>query len=233
MVAGLLQFWAQEFASISARYFLFGAGFALFYSQAVRDNWLRILLSLQSFAIYAVFGWLLYFIQLRFDYSPVYTNVDEHGWFYFFFWIIGMTVYVDAAFYWVHRLMHGRPIFVFVHKLHHRFVDVTPWASYGLHFNEAALVAVTTLYIPALLFPWHPAALLIYSTYNIGWTTYLHCGYELIPEKWQRSGPLSWLYSSRHHKLHHQNGQYNFGIYFIFWDRLMGTEKENQKEQAA
>ena len=27
-----------------------------------------------------------------------------------------------------------------------------------------------------------------------------------------------------HHELHHEKGGGNFGLYFTWWDRLMGTE---------
>jgi sterol desaturase/sphingolipid hydroxylase (fatty acid hydroxylase superfamily) len=27
-----------------------------------------------------------------------------------------------------------------------------------------------------------------------------------------------------HHDLHHSEGRHNFGLYFTWWDRMMGTE---------
>ncbi len=33
-----------------------------------------------------------------------------------------------------------------------------------------------------------------------------------------------WLTTTTHHDLHHADRRWNFGLYFTFWDRLMGTE---------
>ncbi|MBA3838282.1 MAG: sterol desaturase family protein, partial [Zymomonas sp.] len=34
-----------------------------------------------------------------------------------------------------------------------------------------------------------------------------------------------------HHDLHHTEGRYNFGLYFTWWDRLMGTEHPRYHER--
>jgi lathosterol oxidase len=51
-----------------------------------------------------------------------------------------------------------------------------------------------------------------------------HCGYEVCPAR--RDGPplVGWLTTVTHHDLHHARPRYNFGLYFTWWDRLMGTE---------
>lgn len=36
--------------------------------------------------------------------------------------------------------------------------------------------------------------------------------------------------TSTHHNLHHQQGNYNFGLYFNFWDRMMGTNHPQYAE---
>jgi uncharacterized protein (DUF2147 family) len=33
-----------------------------------------------------------------------------------------------------------------------------------------------------------------------------------------------WFTTTVHHDLHHSEGRHNFGLYFTWWDRLMGTE---------
>ncbi|NBW42885.1 MAG: hypothetical protein EBR29_03555, partial [Sphingobacteriia bacterium] len=35
----------------------------------------------------------------------------------------------------------------------------------------------------------------------------------------------SWVNTSRHHNLHHARFQGNYGLYFLIWDRWMGTLK--------
>ncbi|MDB5704262.1 MAG: sterol desaturase, partial [Sphingomonas bacterium] len=39
-----------------------------------------------------------------------------------------------------------------------------------------------------------------------------------------RSPLTGWLTTTTHHDLHHSEGRHNFGLYFTWWDRWMGTE---------
>jgi sterol desaturase/sphingolipid hydroxylase (fatty acid hydroxylase superfamily) len=38
-----------------------------------------------------------------------------------------------------------------------------------------------------------------------------------------------WIATTTHHDLHHSSG-HNFGFYFTFWDRWMGTEHPRYRE---
>ena len=234
----MLEVWMKDFAIAGGRYLLIAGAFTALYMQTwwelnyieykgpkrKPDNILRIVLSLQSLSIYSLFALVLYFIYLGTGYSPVYYDVHEYGWAYFFLSMLVMAILNDAAFYWTHRVMHWTPVYKKVHALHHRFTDVNAWTTYSFHFFESVIAAILTFYVPALLFPWHPAALMLYSTCNIAWSTYLHCGYDLVPKEWQNRRPFTWFYSSTHHFHHHQNPNCNYGLYFTIWDRMMGTE---------
>jgi len=59
-----------------------------------------------------------------------------------------------------------------------------------------------------------------------------HCGYELFPAF--RGKPLlGWLTTVTHHDLHHAQAGWNFGLYFTFWDKVMGTEHPEYQEKFA
>ena len=51
-----------------------------------------------------------------------------------------------------------------------------------------------------------------------------HLGYELLPAWWVRAPLLSWSASATYHNLHHQRLNGNYGLFFRFWDRALGTE---------
>ncbi len=51
-----------------------------------------------------------------------------------------------------------------------------------------------------------------------------HCGYELFPARRGGRPLMDCLTTTTHHDLHHADPRWNFGLYFTFWDRLMGTE---------
>lgn len=51
-----------------------------------------------------------------------------------------------------------------------------------------------------------------------------HCGYEVFPARADGRPLLDWLTTVTHHDLHHARTRTNFGLYFTFWDHIMGTE---------
>ncbi|HZD26068.1 MAG TPA: sterol desaturase family protein, partial [Alphaproteobacteria bacterium] len=51
-----------------------------------------------------------------------------------------------------------------------------------------------------------------------------HCGFEVFPRGMVRSRWFGWITGVTHHDLHHQDARWNFGLYFTWWDRWMGTE---------
>src|SRR4051794_39069570 len=162
MMSGLLHVWMKDFLIAGGRYLLIAGAFAAIYGQPwwelnyietrgpkqTGDNFLRIILSLQSLAIYSLFALVLYFIYIRTGYSPVYLDVNEYGWPYFFLSMFVMAVLNDTAFCWTHRFMHWRPVYKRVHALHHRFTDVNAWTTYSFHFFESVIAAILTFYVP-------------------------------------------------------------------------------------
>jgi sterol desaturase/sphingolipid hydroxylase (fatty acid hydroxylase superfamily) len=52
-----------------------------------------------------------------------------------------------------------------------------------------------------------------------------HAGVELMPRWWLSSRLTRWISTTTHHNLHHAGSfNHNYGFYFTWWDRLMGTE---------
>jgi sterol desaturase/sphingolipid hydroxylase (fatty acid hydroxylase superfamily) len=232
-----LQTWIHDFTWAAFAYFTIAGSFALFYlkpwfqRRLIRPNsnlkdrrLFKIFLSLQTLMVMALFAPFLYVVHFLFGYTPVYFEISDHGWGYYALSIVLMFVVVDSAYYWTHRLLHWRPLFLRAHYLHHRFVQINAWDTYSVHFIESVALALFALFLPALIFPWHPSAMAIYSAGSIFWITYLHCAHELIPTKWRDAKWTTWIYTSTHHYFHHQRPHTNYGLYFTFWDRWMQTE---------
>ena len=57
-----------------------------------------------------------------------------------------------------------------------------------------------------------------------------HSGIEFHPKGWV-DGPFDCLTSVVHHDLHHQRARGNYGLYFTWWDRWMGTEFSDYKDR--
>ena len=50
-----------------------------------------------------------------------------------------------------------------------------------------------------------------------------HSGVEFHPRQWVDT-PLDLMTTTTHHDMHHQKFNGNYGLYFTWWDRWMGTE---------
>jgi Delta7-sterol 5-desaturase len=162
----------------------------------------------------------------------IYLDVNRYGVAWLFVSFALYLVIQDAYYYWLHRLMHQRTVFRFVHAGHHRSRQPTPFASFSFDWAEAAL---TAWLLPALTFviPIHPAVIVVLLTVMTIAAVLNHAGAELLPD-WLVQGPVgAWLISATHHSVHHNHYGANFGLYFRVWDRAMGTDMMPQREPPA
>lgn len=129
----------------------------------------------------------------------------------------------DAHYYWLHRLMHDRRLFKWLHAGHHRTHQPTAFASFAFDLSEAALVAWV---LPALTFfiPIHMGVVLFLLIAMTATATLNHCGVEIWTQRFVRGPVGGWLITATHHGMHHRRMQTNFGLHFRFWDRWMGTD---------
>lgn len=129
----------------------------------------------------------------------------------------------DTYYYWAHRLMHHRSLFRWMHAGHHRSRQPTPFASFAFDPAEAAL---TGWVLPVLVFfiPVHIAVVMGLLTLMTMIAVFNHSGWEILP-RWLVWGPVGeQLISATHHSYHHTRFDRNYGLYFRFWDKLMGTD---------
>lgn len=147
--------------------------------------------------------------------------------------LAAMILAHDAYFYWMHRALHHKRLFRATHLHHHRSRTPTPWAAYSFSAWEGI---TESTFVPLYLFL---ASLLGVATIDFAIFLFLawmilrnvmgHAGVELFPAGWVDSKWTDWLSTTTHHDLHHSEGSYNFGLYFTWWDRWMGTEHPQYK----
>jgi sterol desaturase/sphingolipid hydroxylase (fatty acid hydroxylase superfamily) len=152
--------------------------------------------------------------RLSFAVPPLWLGLLEIG---------GLILAHDAYFYWMHRGLHSRAMFRRAHLEHHLSRTPTPWAAYSFAPMEAVF---ETAFVPLvlLLVPIHGVALIAFLLHQITRNVIGHMGHELAWPGFTRSRWTGWLTTTTHHDLHHSQGSYNFGLYFTWWDRMMGTE---------
>ena len=59
--------------------------------------------------------------------------------------------------------------------------------------------------------------------FQIMYNVYGHLGFELYPVGFSKHPLGKWLNTSVAHNQHHHHFKGNYGLYFTFWDRIMGT----------
>lgn len=185
--------------------------------------------SFMSLTIFSVVATLV-FIARKNGYTKVYTNLSDHSAAYFIFSVVAFIVIHDTYFYWAHRFMHWKKIYPYVHKIHHLSTNPTPWAAFAFHPIEA-LIEVAILPIMVFIMPLHHFAILSWALYQTGMNVMGHLGFEMFPTGFV-TGQLSKLHNtSTHHNMHHKHVNCNYGLYYNYWDRLMGTNHTRYEEE--
>ena len=163
--------------------------------------------------------------------TAIYNNLND-----FPLWYLPLSLLIyfflhDTYFYWSHRWMHLKALYLTVHKVHHLSRPPTAWAAFSFHAYESAIlcwvIPVMTLFIPI-----HIGTLLLMLTIMTLNATFNHCGYEMLPRFWIKGRFGQILITATHHNLHHKYHNCNYGLYFRFWDRLMGTDKMEYPHEA-
>ena len=142
----------------------------------------------------------------------------------FALYLAAILVAHDAWFYWTHRAMHTALLYRSFHRLHHLTITPTPWTAYSFAVPEAA---VAFLFMPvwAALVPTPGPVLFTFLALMILRNAMGHAGLELHPRGWASHPLLKWISTTTHHDMHHGTSyNHNFGFYFTWWDKLMGTE---------
>jgi Delta7-sterol 5-desaturase len=242
--AELLEKAIKLFSISTIRYLIFaGTAFLIFYvimkekwsHKRVQQKypgkeyiWYEIKYSMLNMLIFMITG-LCIAIANEHGITKMYKHISEYGTGYFIFSIIAMIFIHDTYFYWGHRFMHLKKVYPIVHKVHHHSINPTPWASFTFHpiegFIEAGIVPLIVMIMPA-----HGLAVFIFVLFSTLLNVMGHLGFEMYPSGFTKSKWLGWNNTSTHHNMHHKFFECNYGLYFNFWDKLMGTNHEDYHE---
>lgn len=184
--------------------------------------------SMSTVVIFSLVGYSIYSAE-RAGMTRIYYNVADFGIGYLIFSFIVMVVYHDFYFYWTHRLMHHKAIFKHVHKVHHESKTPSPWAAYSFHPWEA-LIQAMVLPIALFILPLHGLSVFAFVIYMIVRNVIGHLGFEILPKGFTKNKWVNWNTAITHHDLHHQYFNYNYGLYFSWWDKWMKTEHSQYHE---
>lgn len=164
--------------------------------------------------------------------TRIYRDIGDYGWAWFFLSIPIMLLVHDLYFYIAHRLIHVKPIFERVHRVHHLSLSPTPFAAFAFHPLEA-IVEAGIFVVLVLLLPVHFGAFVIFFSISLLINVIGHLGYEIYP-RWLVASLLGrWLNTATYHAMHHRTFQCNYGLYTVIWDRMFGTLSERSQDLLA
>jgi len=242
----MLDKYIHTLSLIGSRYFITaGIAFVLFYiliKQLVKEkkiqnrfpqasDYLReIGYSIITILIFALVPLIFIQNEAVSKYTLLYKKIDEKGWIYFWSVFPLMLLIHDTYFYWMHRLMHHKKLFKLFHLIHHKSTNPSPWAAYAFHPLEAIVEAgILVLFLFTL--PMHRLHFFIFFLFMIIYNVYGHLGWELYPKGFHKTKIGKWINTSVAHNQHHQYFKGNYSLYFLFWDRIMGTLREDYDRQ--
>jgi len=182
----------------------------------------EITVALYSIPIMAIPSTFIFLGELR-GYSMLY---GEFNWTvsdisYVVLSVVLYLLFTDALIYWIHRALHLTIFYAPIHKLHHRWVISTPFASHAFHPLDGFSQSMP-YHIFAYIFPLHKMVYMGLFIFVNMWTISIH------DNNTQAVGTI--LLGAGHHTVHHRKFNYNYGQYFILWDKMMGTCKEDEPE---
>ena len=233
-------FWVLAlFVVVFLRYVVFSGGYHYLLRQLLRERLRHRLLHEGGYArtqvqreigrsaivslIFAAFGILVLYLWQA-GHTRLYLSIASLRE---LFWLVaGPAAFLllqETYYYWVHRWMHRPGIYERVHRWHHESIETTAWTAFSFHPLEAILQAAF-LPLAVLLIPMHAFAFLTLLAVMTLSATINHAGIEVFPARWGEIPLLRGLIGATHHDVHHRQARYNFGLYFTFWDKWMGTE---------
>lgn len=226
------------FGIILARYFLVAGGVYLFFYSPFSQFFVNqtlpprspswqsiqcdIRLSIISAGIFAIASALILSAHSQ-NITLLYSHPQQYG-----LWYLGVSYGAvlflqDTYFYFTHRLFHHPSLFQWLHQGHHRSRYPTPWTSFAFDPLEAI---VSSLFLVGIVFiiPLHFITLIAVLTTMTVCAVLNHMGIDRFPLSFPHHWLGKWFIGPAHHSVHHLKYSWHYGLYFTFWDKLIGTQ---------
>jgi Delta7-sterol 5-desaturase len=233
------------FGIILARYFVVAGGtYLCFYSplsklfvkqnlQPHSPSWPSIQHDIKLSVLSAgVFALAAAFIMSGYSWgiTRLYSNSQQYG-----LWYLGVSygavlLLQDAYFYFTHRLFHHPSLFRWLHQGHHQSRYPTPWTSFAFDPLEAIAQSLFLIGI-VFIIPLHFITLIAVLTTMTVWALLNHLGLDRLPLSFPHHWLGRWFIGPAHHSIHHLKYTVHYGLYFTFWDKLLGTQDVNYEKK--
>ncbi|MEM7169939.1 MAG: sterol desaturase family protein [Pseudomonadota bacterium] len=143
---------------------------------------------------------------------------------WFVLWFALIPIWSSAHFYWIHRALHWPPLYRWVHSLHHRNVNIGPWAGISMHpvehlfyFSSVLIHFVVASHPVHFFFHMHLEALNPLAS---------HSGFDGLVVRGKKRVELGDFF----HQLHHRYFECNYGTAEMPWDKWFGSFHDGTPE---
>lgn len=143
--------------------------------------------------------------------------------------LVLLYVVYDFFYYWLHRILHHRSIYAFVHKHHHRqmapsrgnldAINVHPFELISGEYNHLFTLFLITRYVTNV----HALTILVFVLLSGLLASLNHTRADV---KFLR------LYLVAYHDIHHYQPNTNYSQYFPIWDVIFGSFKDTNTDLA-
>lgn len=155
-------------------------------------------------------------LMFMYGYGKTYDNVSDYGWWFLPLSLVGFLMFTDTLIYWIHRWLHWGLVYKYIHKLHHKYKQTTPFSAFSFHPLDGWSQSIPYHLYP-FFFPMHNYLYTVTLMVVALWTINIHD--RVTFDIWGVNG-------AAHHTMHHEKFNYNYGQYFVFWDWVLGTYKD-------
>jgi lathosterol oxidase len=156
-------------------------------------------------------------------YGRIYWGFHYGDLLYMLWSYLFVLILQDGYFYITHRMLHHPRLYRWAHRGHHRSRHPSPWTSFAFDPFEAFVHALFLLLVMFLI-PLHLVTVLAVLVTMTIWAVVNHLGLEKLPVCFAPEWLGHWFVGPQHHSVHHDRQNLHFGLYFTFWDRLLGTQ---------
>ncbi|HEY9825548.1 MAG TPA: sterol desaturase family protein [Stenomitos sp.] len=162
--------------------------------------------------------------------TRLYSHAQQYGLWYLGVSYLGVLVLQDAYFYFTHRLFHDAWLFHWLHQGHHHSRYPTPWTSFAFDPLEAV---IQSLFLVGIVFviPLHFITLIAILITMTVWAVINHLGVDRLPLSFPHAWLGKWFIGPAHHSMHHLKYTVHYGLYFTFWDKVLGTQDKNYERR--
>ncbi|CAF0909936.1 unnamed protein product, partial [Adineta steineri] len=150
----------------------------LFLKNQIRQE---IKVSVQNIPFISIPTIAIFLFEIR-GYSKLYDSSQRsYGIIPFLKEFTSFLFFTDMLIYFIHRGLHHRLVYKHLHKLHHRWIVPTPFASHAFYWLDGFLQSVP-YHLYVFLFPLHKISYLLFFVFVNFWTVSIHDGNYSVPK---------------------------------------------------